>query len=110
RSSPETGLTREEAARRRGLVGPNQVVEIRERSVWRLALDQFRSLVVLLLLAASGIAALLGERAEAAAILAALLLNAAIGFGTEWRARSSLARLLAPTAPPGAAAPGGGVT
>jgi P-type Ca2+ transporter type 2C len=99
RSSPETGLTREEAARRRGLVGPNQVVETRERPLWRLALDQFRSLVVLLLLGASGIAVLLGERAEAAAILAALLLNAAIGFGTEWRARISLARLQALTVP-----------
>jgi P-type Ca2+ transporter type 2C len=99
RSSPERGLTRQEAARRRGLVGQNQVVETRERSVWRLALDQFRSLVVLLLLAASGLAALLGERAEAAAIAAALLLNAAIGFGTEWRARISLARLRALTVP-----------
>jgi Ca2+-transporting ATPase len=99
RSSPATGLTHEEVARRRGLVGPNQVVEARETPVWRLALDQFRSVVVLLLLAASGIAALLGERAEAAAILAALLLNAAIGFGTEWRARISLARLRALTVP-----------
>jgi len=99
RSSPEQGLAPEEAARRRGLVGQNQVVAFRERSAWRLALDQFRSLVVLLLLAASGIAAVLGERAEAAAILAALLLNAAIGFGTEWRARISLARLRALTVP-----------
>src|SRR4029453_18115698 len=83
RSSPETGLTREEAARRRGLVGPNQVVETRERPVWRLALDQFRSLVVLLLLGASGIAVLLGERAEAAAILAALRLHAGVRFAPE---------------------------
>src|SRR5262245_66109592 len=99
RSDPETGLMQEEATRRRALVGPNQVVETRERPVWRLVLDQFRSFVVLLLLAASGIAGLLGERAEAAAILAALLLNATIGFGTEWRARISLARLRALTVP-----------
>ena len=70
--------------RRRGLVGSNQVVEARERSVWRVALDQFRSVVVLLLLAATGIATLLGERAEAAAILAALLLRA--GATMPWRA------------------------
>ena len=61
--------------------------------LWQLALGQFRSLVVLLLLAASGIAWALGERAEAVAILVALVLNAAIGFGSEWRARQSLARL-----------------
>jgi Ca2+-transporting ATPase len=51
--------------------------------------------VVLLLLVASGLAWALGERAEAAAILAALVLNAAIGFASEWRARVSLARLRA---------------
>jgi Ca2+-transporting ATPase len=99
RSRPEIGLTPAEAARRREVVGPNRVIEARETPAWRLALDQFRSFVVLLLLAASGVAALLGERAEAAAILAALLLNAAIGFGTEWRARISLARLRALTVP-----------
>src|SRR5262247_2936225 len=79
RASPVSGLTQEEAARRRGLVGSNQVVDARERPLSRLVLDQCRSFVVILLLAASGIATLLGERAEAAAILAALLLNAVIG-------------------------------
>ena len=99
RSDPESGLTPVEAARRLALVGPNRVGEARETPVWRLALDQFRSFVVLLLLAASGVAALLGERVEAAAILGALLLNAGIGFGTEWRARISLARLRELTVP-----------
>ena len=95
----ESGLARPEADRRRALVGANRVGDARETPVWRLALDQFRSLVVLLLLAAASIAALLGERVEALAILAALLLNAAIGFGTEWRARISLARLRALAVP-----------
>ena len=67
--------------------------------LWQLALAQFRSLVVLLLLAASGIAWALGERAEGVAILVALVLNAAIGFGSEWRARLSLARLRALAVP-----------
>jgi Ca2+-transporting ATPase len=91
----EQGLMAAEAGRRLALVGPNHVGQVRERSLWRLALDQFRSLVVLLLLAAAVLAWLLGERRESLAILAALLLNAAIGFGTEWRARISLARLRA---------------
>jgi Ca2+-transporting ATPase len=98
-TNPDAGLTRADAERRRKLLGPNRVAEARETPAWRLALDQFRSLVVLLLLAAAVIAALLGERAEAGAILAALLLNAAIGFGTEWRARISLARLRALAVP-----------
>ncbi len=92
-TNPETGLTADEARRRLQRVGPNVVGEARERPLWRLALDQFRSLVVLLLLGAAAIAWALNERIEALVILAALVLNAAIGFGSEWRARVSLAQL-----------------
>ncbi|HSE93323.1 MAG TPA: cation-transporting P-type ATPase, partial [Methylomirabilota bacterium] len=87
------GLTGTEARRRLARVGPNRVGEARPRPLWRLALEQFGSLVVLLLLGAAAVAVALGERAEGLAILAALVLNAAIGFGTEWRARVSLSRL-----------------
>jgi len=92
---PDAGLTPAEAQRRLDEVGPNRVADQPDTSLWWLAVRQFRSLVVILLLVAAGLAALLGERAEAVAILAALLLNAAIGFATEWHARRSLARLRA---------------
>jgi Ca2+-transporting ATPase len=98
-TSPGSGLTGAEAARRLGHVGANEIGDVPERSLWRLAVDQFESLVVLLLLAAAAVAWALGDRLEALAILAALLLNAAIGFGTEWRARTSLARLRDLTVP-----------
>jgi Ca2+-transporting ATPase len=89
----ERGLTVEEARRRLARLGPNRIADQPEAPLWRLALDQFKSLVVLLLLAASGIAFILRELVEAAAIFVALLLNALIGFGAEWRARTSLAKL-----------------
>ncbi len=89
----EGGLTTQEARHRLRQVGPNRVADRDQAPLWRLALSQFESLVVLLLLAAAAIAWALSERAESAAILAALVLNAAIGFGSEWRARVSLARL-----------------
>lgn len=95
----EAGLTTLEARHRLRQAGPNRVAEQGETPLWRLALAQFRSLVVLLLLAAAGIAWALGERAESVAILAALLLNATIGFVSEWRARVSLARLRALAVP-----------
>ncbi|HUM16375.1 MAG TPA: cation-translocating P-type ATPase [Candidatus Nitrosotalea sp.] len=95
----ERGLTTAEAQRRLRAVGPNRVADRRERPLWRLALAQFSSLVVLLLLLAAAIAWALGERAESAAILAALIANAAIGFVSEWRARVSLARLRALAVP-----------
>jgi Ca2+-transporting ATPase len=96
---PEAGLTADEARRRLGQVGPNRVGEHHETPLWRLLADQFRSLVVLLLLAAAVIAGALGERIEALAILMALLLNAGTGFVTEWRARVSLAKLRALAVP-----------
>ena len=96
---PEAGLSADEAHRRLARVGPNTVGEHSDTPLWRLVLAQFRSLVVLLLLAASAIAASLGQHVEALAILAALLLNAGIGFVTEWRARISLAKLRALTVP-----------
>jgi Ca2+-transporting ATPase len=93
RTEVEAGLASDEAARRLAEIGANRVGDVPERPLWRLALDQFRSVVVLLLLGGSAVAAALGNALEALAILVALLLNAAIGFGTEWRARRSLARL-----------------
>jgi Ca2+-transporting ATPase len=95
----DTGLDTGEARRRLRRVGPNRIADHPETPLWRLALAQFRSLVVLLLLAGAGIAGALGEWAEAVAILAALLLNATIGFLAEWRARVSLARLRALAVP-----------
>lgn len=95
----DRGLSRDEAGRRLARIGPNRVGEYRETPLWRLALQQFRSLVVLLLLAAAAIAWGMGEGVEAAAILAALVLNAVIGFATEARARRSLAKLRALTVP-----------
>jgi P-type Ca2+ transporter type 2C len=95
----ERGLGRHEAAQRLARVGPNRIGEHRETPLWQLALAQFRSIVVLLLLGAAGIAWGLGERLEAIAIFAALVLNALIGFATEARARRSLSRLRALTVP-----------
>src|SRR4029453_13706703 len=95
----ERGLTTTEARRRLARVGPNRVAEARDEPLWRLALSPFESLVVLLLLAAAAIAMALGEFVEGVVILAALVLNAGIGFATEWRARRSLARLRALAVP-----------
>src|SRR3972149_4148152 len=65
----EAGMDPAEARRRLAEVGPNRVAAEPETPLWRLALDQFRSLVVLLLLAAAAVAAALGERLEALPVL-----------------------------------------
>ena len=99
RTNVASGLTEAEARRRLARVGPNRVAETHDEPLWRLALLQFASMVVVLLLVAAAVALALGEWVQGLVILAALALNAAIGFVTEWRARRSLARLRALVVP-----------
>src|SRR3990170_1773740 len=107
-ADPGAGLSKDKARARLKRVGPNRVGEHRERPIWRLVLDQFGSLVVLLLLGAAVVAWGMGEGLEAVAILAALLLNAAVGAGLEWRGRGALSRRPAPAGPPAGGGGGGG--
>jgi P-type Ca2+ transporter type 2C len=88
------GLSRAEAANRLARVGPNRLPRGRPTSGWRLLRDQFTSVVVALLAAAAIVSLALGERIDAAAIGVVLLLNAAIGFATEYRSRRSMEALL----------------
>ena len=92
-SGPNRGLTAVEAAARLARYGPNALVEARGRSVLAIAAAQFKSLIVGLLLAAAGVAFVLGEVVEGAAVLVVILLNATIGFLTEWRAHKALTAL-----------------
>ena len=87
------GLTEAEAARRLARAGPNRLEGLHGRSAWAIFFAQFRSLIVLLLVAATLIAFGLGENVEAVAILVVIVLNAAIGFLTEWKAEQALAAL-----------------
>ena len=92
------GLTDQDAAERLGRHGPNILVAAKQRSALEIIIYQFRSLIVGLLLAAAGVAFALGEVAESIAILVVILLNAVIGFMTEWKAAGALAGLRKQTA------------
>src|SRR5262245_26996914 len=87
------GLNEDEAGRRRAQFGPNRLTELRGRSPLVILRAQFQNLIVLLLLVAAVIAFALGENIEAVAILIVIVLNAAIGFLTEWKAERALAAL-----------------
>ena len=92
-SSLDRGLSEAVAIVRLGSYGPNTLPETKKRSAWATVTDQFRSLIVGLLLAAAGVAFALGRLAESIAILVVILLNGIIGFATEWKAASALAGL-----------------
>src|SRR5688572_3705237 len=58
------GLTNDEAARRRAQFGPNALAAAKGRSALSILIDQFKSLIVALLLAATVVAFALGENLE----------------------------------------------
>ena len=93
-SSPD-GLTEDEARRRLERYGPNTLRPPQPISVWRILLEQVKSVVVLLLFAAAAVALFLGDPLDAAAIGAVLVINTALGFFTELRARQAMQALLA---------------
>ncbi len=96
---PETGLSSEEAARRLQQYGPNQLVEAPKPSFLILLWGQLNSFVVILLIVASIISAVLGDEIEAAAIMAIVVLNAALGVIQERRAEAALDALRQLAAP-----------
>jgi len=89
---PETGLTEQEAEKRRCRWGENLLAEGTRLSLPLLFVNQFRDFMVLVLLGATLLAALLGEITDALTILVIVLLNAILGLIQEY-ARSALWRL-----------------
>src|SRR5690606_27285154 len=91
-SAPD-GLSADEVLRRRGRFGPNAIEVRRPLSAWAGLRNQFGGVVTWLLVAASALALALGDPLEAAAIGIVLVINMAVGFWTEWRARIAVESL-----------------
>ncbi|OGX81913.1 cation-translocating P-type ATPase [Hymenobacter coccineus] len=87
------GLNAATAAQRLAEYGPNQLTDIKQKAWWQLLLRQFTDVMILVLLAAAGISVAVGEAQSAYVILAIIVLNAALGFGQEYRADKALAAL-----------------
>ena len=95
----ERGLDGPRAAERLDRYGPNQLTESPPVPIWRRFLDQFKALVIWLLIVAAIIAGALGEWSDTLAILAIVLLNGLLGFFQEERASRTLAALRRLSAP-----------
>jgi P-type Ca2+ transporter type 2C len=89
----ERGLDEEIVAARLQAFGLNRLPRARRPAYAAIALRQFTDPLVLLLIVAALISALIGERVEAAAIGAIVLLNAALGFGQEAKAEGAILAL-----------------
>lgn len=88
-----TGLDSRDAQQRQLQFGRNQLHAARRRSIISIAVDQFRSMVILLLTVAGALAFVFSDPAEGLAIFVVIAINGAIGFFTEWRAIRSMEAL-----------------
>ena len=90
---PSRGLAVEEIDERRERWGLNELTERRPRPAFLRFLDQFRSVLIMVLVVAAVLAGIVGDLKDTVVIAVVLFLNAGIGFFQERRAEKSLEAL-----------------
>src|SRR5687767_7778828 len=100
KSTPR-GWTAVEAARRLEEFGPNELQAAGRVSPWAILLEQFKNVLIVILLLATALSAFLGHGVEAIAITVIVLFAVVLGFVQEYRAEraiEALREMAAPTA------------
>ncbi|MBE9158714.1 cation-translocating P-type ATPase [Nodosilinea sp. LEGE 06152] len=102
-SSPQ-GLSPSEAEHRQQVYGPNELQEGATRSPWEILWDQFKNIMLLMLIAVALVSLVLDLREggfpkDAIAIFAIVLLNGLLGYLQESKAEKALAALKNMTSP-----------
>lgn len=92
------GLSEKEARQRLLKYGPNRI-ELEEESLLKIAIRQFTSPLIIILLIASALALYFGEIKDFFFIIGVVLINAVIGFYEEFKAKAKLKELLSLTIP-----------
>ena len=90
---PARGLEPAEVAARLASSGRNELTETPRKPRWQLFLDQFRNVLIAVLIGAAVLAGLVGDFKDTVVIAVVLLINAVLGFVQEDRAERSLAAL-----------------
>ncbi|WP_186567518.1 cation-translocating P-type ATPase [Lawsonibacter celer] len=98
RTAPE-GLGAEEVRRRAEQFGPNKLSEGKKKSVAQVFLEQFKDLMVVILIIAALISAFSGNAESTIVIFAVLILNAILGTVQYLKAEKSLESLKAMSSP-----------
>lgn len=87
------GLSDQDVVKSREKYGINKLDEGKKRSRWLSLLDQFKDVMIIVLLVAAVLSLILGEPIEAIIIIAIVVINAYIGFVQEGKAEEALAAL-----------------
>ncbi len=101
KSDRDCGLSKAEADRRLAEHGPNELEAARRSSPWSMLGEQFKNILIIILLVAIVLSALLGHTVEAIAISVIMLFAVLLGFVQEYRAEraiEALKKMAAPTA------------
>jgi len=98
-NSSESGLDTAEAKNRLARFGPNELKQEKKVSRLKVFLSQFRSFLVLILVAATLFSALIGEMVDALAILSIVIINALFGYMQEYKAEKTIEALKRLTRP-----------
>ncbi len=93
------GLSSKQVAERKKKFGRNVLQDQKPTPRWLIFLQQFQDFMVIVLLAATLIAGMLGEYVDAIAIMVIVLINGFIGFFQEQKAEKSLDKLKELSAP-----------
>jgi len=91
--SGRSGLAASEVAARTARFGSNELVERGARTVWSITGEQFKSVMVIVLVVAGVISLALGEFTDAIAVFAIVVLNAVLGVVQEHRAEKAMRAL-----------------
>ncbi len=97
--STPSGLTNPEAARRLAAFGPNELQAADRVSPWAILLEQFKNVLIIILLLATALSAFLGHGVEAIAITVIVLFAVVLGFVQEYRAERAIEALRKMAAP-----------
>ena len=98
-SAFRTGLSPEEARNRLERYGENKLAEGRKKTALEVFIDQFKDLIVWILIAAAVISILSGQGESSLVIFAVLILNAVLGTVQYLKAEKSLESLKAMSSP-----------
>ncbi|WP_367719390.1 cation-translocating P-type ATPase [Lactobacillus gasseri] len=98
-ANEEQGLTNKAAQEKLAQVGPNALVEGKKKSVLEVFLEQFKDLMVIILIVAAVISAFTGNLESTAVIIVVLILNAILRTVQHVKAEKSLEALKSLSAP-----------
>jgi Ca2+-transporting ATPase len=93
------GLTTQEAQERLKINGLNEIKKERHASPFKLLLNQFTDVLMIILLIATGLSIAVGEVTDAAIIIAIVIASAVLGFSQEYRSEKAVEALKKMTAP-----------